>query len=117
MMNKIIIISSDPDTSRMLQLALDIKDYNVSLAQNTSELDINAANCKIVILDMDKGYDQSLNDWKAISTSNKRAIIILPRGKNSKRLNPKIRKGDLVVNRPFELGFLIDMIERAVKKS
>lgn len=118
-MPKVLIISPDPESRRILQLAIELGGMETETAVDA--FGAPAADCVAVLADM---VDDSESQWDAarralaLKSAGKSppVALILPRGRTPARLPRGIEKAGLLVKRPYELLVLVGMMKELTDK-
>lgn len=113
-MPDILIISPDPETRRMLEIAFELADASVKSQVNKNFLNKGAARADVVVIDLiGDGYPRWPDYFSALkkapALSNAKTAAILPRSPNNSKASKYLGGADLIIKRPFEL---FDMVKR-----
>ncbi len=113
-MRKVLIISPDPETGRMLTLAFELAGWEVE--QATGVRDAKANGAKLVVLDMVEGAGGFRKALTASSFKGAKVVALAPRGEKEEDVRERLARANLVVRRPFELVGLVRMADGLVSK-
>ena len=107
-MQKALIVSPDPQTARMLALALELEgldaDHEATLPESFP------AGIDALLLDIVEGEHEVKEGAKGLSEiegKRPKTVVILPQGYDRARASKHFSKADLIVTRPFHLTSLI----------
>lgn len=113
-MKDILIISPDPETSRMLELAFELEGWRVD--QATTVKGAKAMSAMVVLLDMVEGVDEFRKALTAKSFKGAKVVALAPRGMGEGVVELKVPRTDLVVRRPYELTHLVKASGELISK-
>jgi len=113
-MRRILIISPDPETARMLDLRFDLDGYTVETTLDMKEAR-NVARRNpyhVFLLDMietDRSQMKEVQELAKYARANRgiQTIVLLPRGQRDLKLKKPGWKPDLIIKKPYELGQLV----------
>lgn len=119
-MPDILIITPEPETRKILELAFGLAGANVKSEVSTNFLSKGKARADAVIVDLIGEDPSRWQDYfsalkKAASLKGTKTVALLPRN----HLNTKVSKNldgiDLIVKRPFELFDVVEKITELTK--
>lgn len=115
-MHKITIISPDPDTRRILELAFDLKGFS---PKTVVDIPRSGTDDDLILLDLVRDGGKSVHVTpKAMAGQKGKAgklVVLLPRGSGAKEPEKWKDRADLIVKKPYELLSLIDSVEELAK--
>lgn len=118
-MNKILIISPDPETTKILRLRLEIEgiDVGTALGQKDAGESIKSQDTLLTIIDMVNFDEEEIKEVKEIikSLNQKKmcSILLLPRAAQNTNI-PKLPPVNLVMRKPYDLNVLVQEIQRMI---
>lgn len=107
-MHKALIVSPDPQTARMLTLALELEGWETS--QSTEPSASMTRGMDAIILDLVEGEHEVKAAAKGLETAVKagaKAVVILPRGYDREKAAKQLSRANLIITRPFHLTTLV----------
>lgn len=112
-MHKIMIVSPDPDTRRMLELAFDLNGFAASTAMDIPKSGIDV---DLLLLDLIKEEKKTKPTLSRISDTRNRVkgsklVLLLPRGRGAEEPAKWQENADMVVKKPYELLGLVDCVK------
>lgn len=121
-MPDILIISPDPETRRMLEIAFELADASVKSQVNKNFLNKGAARADAVVIDLIGEGHSRWPDYfsalkKAPALSNAKTAAILPRSPDNSKASKYLDGADLIIKRPFELFDVVDKVTELAKNT
>lgn len=112
-MPRMVIISPEPESARMLALAFDLHGFEVGLAANLQELRRlpRHEEVELTLLDLIDAADARQPGLKRGQIPG-RLIVIAPHGMTEEEARRRYVFADLVVRRPYELLSLVNLAEQ-----
>ena len=105
-MKTILIVSPDPETSRMLTLAFELDGWKVRTAA-TIDSASKSVSADLILFDMAEGSNAFKKDDFTKVPSKARVMVIPPRGMDEEDVKQVAPNADLVMPKPFELMHLV----------
>ena len=114
-MHRILIVSPDPETSRMLALAFDLAGWEVQETTDVARSTSFTRNRALTLMDMAAFSHEPRA--RSVRTSVVGPLMILaPHGMTPEVAAKRFAKADLVITRPFELLSLLHRAERLLQQ-
>jgi len=123
-MYQILIVSPDPETSRILELKFELEGYRVHTFMGVKDMkcsEFHGFDC-ICIFDMVDTSREQMQELKLIfdHVLSKRCLktaILLPRGLPDLNVRGIISHPDIVLKKPYELSSLVRLINELTGRS
>lgn len=108
-MQKALIVSPDPQTARMLTLALELEGWETKQSAEISAPMTRGVDA--IILDLIEGEHEIKAAAKGMDAAVKagaKAVVILPRGYDREKAAKQLSRAALIIARPFHLTSLVE---------
>ncbi len=107
-MQKALIVSPDPQTARMLTLALELEGWETRQSAEPSASMAHGVDA--IILDLIEGEHEVKAAAKGMDAAVKagaKTVVILPRGYDREKAARQLSRAALIIARPFHLTNLV----------
>lgn len=119
-MNKVLIISPDPETTKILSLRLEIEGLKVytALGLEDAKSYVQTGEPKVAVIDMVNFDEEEVKEIsKIIKSLNQKkmcSFLLLPRVSRNTNI-PRLPHTSLVIRKPYDLNVLVEEIQNTIK--
>ncbi len=111
-MKRILIVSPDPEEGRILELAFELKGWEVEHAVGFKSSHGEPA--EAVLVDMIEGSEVCKKRLTRAAFKGSKVAAIAPRGEDAGVLEKKMPRIDLMIRRPYNLTHLVRLVDGLV---